>query len=210
MQQQPNVNKNVNNTGRQRAKSQSDKMCLPQQQTNANAKQNSNNKQRLQRQQSMIATNSNMQQQREYQSNSNASNNAYNSAPLSGTELLALAAAQSANNHNMAHNTTISKQKPRPSSVSLHFPDAYSKREPFEYNAASSSVADTTNNQETPQLQRMASGTNLRVLKRSTSHQPQPIMSNSSNPRPTLQFTPSFNSWTNFTFTKNFIANVFC
>jgi len=25
-----------------------------------------------------------------------------------------------------------------------------------------------------------------------------------------VDFTPNFNSWTNFSFTKNFIANVFC
>ena len=140
--------------------------------------------------------------------------------PLSGNDLLALAAAASASGASIKKSTNASvaatntgqfknisgnsgQQKPRPSSVSLHFPEA-------------SIMGESTNgNDQMPQLQRMASGTNLRILKRSTSYQP--TQQNHSDPqlRPqrktsSLPFTPSFNSWTNFTFTKNFIANVFC
>ncbi|XP_037936566.1 anaphase-promoting complex subunit 1 [Teleopsis dalmanni] len=76
-------------------------------------------------------------------------------------------------------------QKPRPSSVSLQY-----------------DKMPTSDGMH--QLQRMASGTGLRILKRANSYQPSQLQ------RQHSPFNPSLNSWTNFSFTKNFISNVFC
>ncbi|XP_075163981.1 decapping mRNA 2 isoform X2 [Haematobia irritans] len=226
---------NMNTNGRQRAKSQSDKISM-QQNNNTMSANNLNNK-KQQPQQSMIVTNSTMMlstsnsiisnhHNKNNKLNVNTANNMNNFTtgpktptppPLSGNDLLALAAAAAANgmviNNNNNNNTNSNNQqknntsgnnaeqikiKPRPSSVSLHFPDVATsiKRE---HSNLHTMLPET---QMPIQLQRMASGTNLRILKRSTSHQPQQQQRQS--------FTPSFNSWTNFTFTKNFMANVFC
>ncbi|XP_070141110.1 uncharacterized protein DCP2 [Drosophila kikkawai] len=99
-----------------------------------------------------------------------------------------------------------SQQRPRPASVSLNFGEV----------RAAPNAADAQGDMH--KLQRMASGTNLRILKRAQSQQPQQQQQQHQNliqqqQQPQLggvDFTPNFNSWTNFSFTKNFIANVFC
>ncbi|XP_004531625.1 mRNA decapping complex subunit 2 [Ceratitis capitata] len=218
-QQQSNGN---GSSGRVRAKSQGDKMCVQQQNTtknnNTNNNNGGNNKHRVQKQISMIIANSNETNNKDNKSNT-ICNTAANkprvvSTPLpsptcSGAELLALAAEAV----NMPPTVTNLTPRPRPASVSLHF---------------TTSVASPA----VQQLQRMASGTNLRILKRCTSYQPQTeqqelqtktlsikqlqeqqvlqLDNNQDTRQQPLKFTPSLNSWTNFSFTKNFISNVFC
>lgn len=233
-QQQSQGNANCNNSGRVRAKSQGDKMCVQQQQqhqqntnknNNTNNNNGGNNKHRVQKQLSMIIVNSNATANNDNNKSNHNNNNATHNtatqstrvattsqttptATCSGVELLAFAAKSAAAPSMTA--ATHSAQKPRPASVNLHF--------------ATSPTPVT--GQATQQLQRMASGTNLRILNRSTSHQPQTEQQNSQTKakqsqqfdnnqvqrqqQAQLKFTPSFNSWTNFSFTKNFIANVFC
>ncbi|XP_036325620.1 uncharacterized protein LOC118738766 isoform X1 [Rhagoletis pomonella] len=231
--QQQQVQSNAGNyNGRVRAKSQGDKMCV-QQNINRNHNTNTNNnggnnKHRVQKQISMIIINSNATTNSSIHNNNTINNNnntavfsaraASNPSPssCSGAELLAFAAeAAAASNLSSATN---SAQKQRPASVSLHL----------------ATPPTPATGQAIQQLQRMASGTNLRILKRSTSYQQQSQqLQSKSNSMQRLQqqalfeqsqrlendlqlrqapqkFTPSFNSWTNFSFTKNFIANVFC
>ncbi|XP_053954930.1 uncharacterized protein LOC128861065 [Anastrepha ludens] len=241
-QQQQSQSNAGYNSGRVRAKSQSDKMCVQQQSTNKNSNSNTNNnnncggnnKHRVQKQLSMIIVNSNAITHSDNKSNHNNNNAINNTAAHSarvasnptptastGAELLAFA-VEAASTPSLT-STTNSAQKPRPASATLHF-------------------ATPTVGQPTQELQRMASGTNLRILKRSTSYntqQPQPqqqelqpkknliqiLQQQEATSEQTQQFeteqevrhrheqqkfTPSFSSWMNFSFTKNFIANVFC
>nr|XP_036213639.1 mRNA decapping complex subunit 2-like [Bactrocera oleae] len=219
-QKQQQLQCNTSNSGRVRAKSQGDKMGVQQQNTNKTNNTNNNggnNKHRVQKQLSMIIVNSNATANND-NNKSNRNNNATHNtathntrvvtsptspASSSGAELLAFAAKSSAASSMSA--APNSAQKPRPASVSLHF--------------------TTSPTPVTQQLQHMVSGTNLRILNRSTSYQTQTEqqelqtktkqseVENNEVPRQQqaqLQFTPSFNSWTNFSFTKNFIANIFC
>ncbi|XP_039963354.1 mRNA decapping complex subunit 2 [Bactrocera tryoni] len=209
-QQQQQSNASCNNSGRVRAKSQGDKMCV--QNTNKTNTNNNggNNKHRVQKQISMSIVNSNATANNDNNKSNRNNNVTHNtathntrvatsptsSASSSGAELLAFAAKSSAAPSMSA--TTNSAQKPRPASVSSHFVTSPNS---------------------------VASGTNLRILNRSTSYQPlteqqelqtktkQAEVENNEVPRQQqaqLKFTPSFNSWTNFSFTKNFIANIFC
>lgn len=222
-QQQLQSNGKCNNGGRVRAKSQGDKMCVQQANSNKNNNTNNNggnNKQRVQKQLSMIIVNSNATANNDNKSNRN--NNATHntaihntrvatsptlSASSSGTELLAFAATSSAAPCMSA--ATNLAQKPRPASVSLHFA------------TSPTPVAG----QATQQLQHMTSGTTVRILNHNTSYQPQTeqqeLQTKTEQSEPEnielprqqqaqLKFTPCLNSWINFSFTKNFIANIFC
>ncbi|KAH8261230.1 hypothetical protein KR044_005633, partial [Drosophila immigrans] len=139
------------------------------------------------------------------------------STPTTGIDLIAMLTAAAA--AQKTPNPEQQQQRPRPASVSLNSPIAAT--------AAASPDAQTLH-----KLQRMASGTNLRILKRAQSQQPlaqqqhlqlqqqqqqqqqlqsqQPLLQQQQQQQGPLHFTPNFNSWTNFSFTKNFIANVFC
>ena len=206
---------NNDNTGRVRAKSQSDKLL-----NNGNNQQSAGiaikqqTKQRLQKQQSLIVTNSNAAH--------------LTPPPMSGTELLALAAAAATSPKNNVNGAAVAsvnllqalnlgtvgtngvKQKQRPSSVALHFPSS-----PVSAHTVEELELGLTKTHQQ----------NLRILKRSTSHQPassgavaqQKLQQQQRQAQLRLQqhpqqmkFNPSFNSWTNFSFTKNFITNVFC
>ncbi|XP_017053354.1 m7GpppN-mRNA hydrolase dcap-2 isoform X2 [Drosophila ficusphila] len=98
------------------------------------------------------------------------------------------------------------QQRPRPASVSLNFGAG----------SAAGATPTAPDAQDMHKLQRMASGTNLRILKRAQSQQPpqqqqlQQQQLQHQQQQLGTDFTPNFNSWTNFSFTKNFIANVFC
>lgn len=201
---------------RVRAKSQSDKMAIQNQQqqinnkTNNNGNNNINNnggssnnsKQRLQKQQSMIIT----------KISNNRAIDRFTPSPAFGTA--PIVATPSANgqppktiNNSYAEGKNITTKtanattgttlaRPRPASVSpQNAPVSLSSSPPK------------------PQLlHRMASGTNLRTLKRANSQQQKQELQRRQRQQTQqpLKFTPSFNSWTNFSFTKNFIANVFC
>ncbi|KAH8339303.1 hypothetical protein KR074_011029 [Drosophila pseudoananassae] len=122
--------------------------------------------------------------------------------PTTGVDLIAmLSAAAAAQRTPQTEQPQPQQQRPRPASVSLNFGESH--------------VATPTGqgSQDMHRLQRMASGTNLRILKRAQSQQPpqQQVQQLPQQPPPgAADFTPNFNSWTNFSFTKNFIANVFC
>ncbi|KAH8296111.1 hypothetical protein KR054_001923 [Drosophila jambulina] len=125
--------------------------------------------------------------------------------PTTGVDLIAMlsAAAAAAQKNPKNEQQQQTQQRPRPASVSLNFGGE----------GAAPSVADAQGDMH--KLQRMASGTNLRILKRAQSQQPQQqqqqLIQQQQQPQlGGVDFTPNFNSWTNFSFTKNFIANVFC
>ncbi|KAH8246209.1 hypothetical protein KR038_004811 [Drosophila bunnanda] len=125
--------------------------------------------------------------------------------PTTGVDLIAMlsaaaAAAQKNQKNEQQQQLSQSQQRPRPASVSLNFGGG-----------AAPSAVDAQADMH--KLQRMASGTNLRILKRVQSQQPQQqqlIQQQQPAQLGGVDFTPNFNSWTNFSFTKNFIANVFC
>ncbi|KAH8242465.1 hypothetical protein KR032_006990 [Drosophila birchii] len=127
-----------------------------------------------------------------------------------GVDLIAMlsaaaaAAAQKNPKNEQQQQHSQVQQRPRPASVSLNFGGGGGAAPP-----AADAQADMH------KLQRMASGTNLRILKRAQSQQPQQqqqqLIQQQQQPQlGGVDFTPNFNSWTNFSFTKNFIANVFC
>ncbi|KAH8386085.1 hypothetical protein KR200_002154 [Drosophila serrata] len=129
--------------------------------------------------------------------------------PTTGVDLIAMLSAAAAaaqknpKNEQQQQQPSQSQQRPRPASVSLNFGGG----------GAAPSPADAQGDMH--KLQRMASGTNLRILKRAQSQQPQQqqqqLIQQQQQPQlGGVDFTPNFNSWTNFSFTKNFIANVFC
>ncbi|XP_067644599.1 uncharacterized protein DCP2 [Eurosta solidaginis] len=258
--QQPLQSNVYSNSGRARAKSQSDKMCVQQQQPSSSQINNVNNdtniggnlnKYGIQKQQATtmvvspntvkssnkdnILNNFNMNAANNKNTATNNAKIESNTSPTSGYELLAFAAEAATTFTSLTNSSSSVQQKQRPASVSLHF-------ETMPIPAAGQLIQQ--------KLQRMASGTNLRILKRSTSFQQQ--MQQNQQKQPTearsmqqlqqpqhkstllqssqqqlqneqalqrqqqqqtstdLKFKPSFNSWTNFSFTKNFIANVFC
>ncbi|XP_017086265.1 uncharacterized protein LOC108118208 isoform X2 [Drosophila eugracilis] len=130
--------------------------------------------------------------------------------PTTGMDLIAMlsaaaAAQKSPKNEQQPQQQQQQQQRPRPASVSLNFGAG------SDVGGATLSAPDA---QDMHKLQRMASGTNLRILKRAQSQQPQQQLQNQQQQQQQQQlgvdFTPNFNSWTNFSFTKNFIANVFC
>lgn len=124
--------------------------------------------------------------------------------PTTGVDLIAMLSAAAAAQRTPKTEKPQQQQRPRPASVSLNFGESQ------QVATASASAQDA---QDMHKLQRMASGSNLRILKRAQSHQPpqQQQLQLPQQPQPgAADFTPNFNSWTNFSFTKNFIANVFC
>ncbi|XP_070136217.1 uncharacterized protein DCP2 isoform X2 [Drosophila bipectinata] len=122
--------------------------------------------------------------------------------PTTGVDLIAmLSAAAAAQRTPQTEQPQPQQQRPRPASVSLNFGESHA------------ATPTGQGSQDMHRLQRMASGTNLRILKRAQSQQPpqQQVQQLPQQPPPgAADFTPNFNSWTNFSFTKNFIANVFC
>ncbi|KAH8380654.1 hypothetical protein KR009_011993 [Drosophila setifemur] len=131
--------------------------------------------------------------------------------PTTGMDLIAMlsaaAAAQRTPKNEQPQQQQQQQQRPRPASVSLNF------------GATNVAATSTPESQDTHKLQRMASGSNIRILKRTQSQQPpqqqqqqqqQLQLQQQQQPPLGTDFTPNFNSWTNFSFTKNFIANVFC
>ncbi|EDW40375.1 GL24929 [Drosophila persimilis] len=122
--------------------------------------------------------------------------------PTTGMDLIAMLSAAAAAQQKTP---TAGQPRPRPASVSLNF---------------EGSPTTGPSQQQHNQLQRMPSGTNLRILKRAQSQQPSQQLQQQQQHQsqvgvgtPALgpmDFTPNFNSWTNFTFTKNWIENVFC
>ncbi|XP_030372380.1 mRNA-decapping enzyme subunit 2 [Scaptodrosophila lebanonensis] len=181
---------------RMRAKSQSDKQS---------------NQQQQQQDRSSMSKMDNVQQQKQQQQQKPKT-------PTTGVDLIAMLTAAAA--AQTAPALDQQQQRPRPASVSLNL--GQTARTP------STSNGLVVNPDTLHKLQRMASGSNLRILKR-----PQPMPQQALNQQQqqhqlpqqlqlqrqasaagaadlTTTFTPNFNSWTNFSFTKNFIANVFC
>ncbi|XP_015045072.2 uncharacterized protein LOC6539613 isoform X1 [Drosophila yakuba] len=132
--------------------------------------------------------------------------------PTTGMDLIAMlsaaaAAQKTSNKEQQTQQQQHQQQRPRPASVSLNLGAGSATT-----NHATPSAPDA---QDMHKLQRMASGTNLRILKRAQSQQPQQhhqqqLQLEQQQQQLGTDFTPNFNSWTNFSFTKNFIANVFC
>ncbi|XP_017010881.2 uncharacterized protein DCP2 [Drosophila takahashii] len=122
--------------------------------------------------------------------------------PTTGMDLIAmLSAAAAAQKTPKNEQQQQQQQRPRPASVSLNFGAG----------SAAGAAPSAPDAQDVHKLQRMASGTNLRILKRAQSQQPQQLqLQQQQQQQLGTDFTPNFNSWTNFSFTKNFIANVFC
>lgn len=119
----------------------------------------------------------------------------------------AAAAQKTPNNEQQTHEKQQQQQRPRPASVSLNLGAG----------SATGATTSAPDAQYMHRLQRMASGTNLRILKRAQSQQPQQHhqqqlqleQQQQQQQQLGIDFTPNLNSWTNFSFTKNFIANVF-
>ncbi|XP_016959067.2 uncharacterized protein LOC108030597 isoform X2 [Drosophila biarmipes] len=121
--------------------------------------------------------------------------------PTTGMDLIAmLSAAAAAQKTPKTEQAAQQQQRPRPASVSLNYGAG----------SAAGVTPSAPDAQDMHKLQRMASGTNLRILKRAQSQQPQQLQLQQQQQQLGVDFTPNFNSWTNFSFTKNFIANVFC
>nr|NP_648805.2 decapping protein 2, isoform A [Drosophila melanogaster]AAF49579.4 decapping protein 2, isoform A [Drosophila melanogaster] len=133
--------------------------------------------------------------------------------PTTGMDLIAMLSAAAAaqktpNNEQQTQEKQQQQQRPRPASVSLNLGAG----------SATGATTSAPDAQYMHRLQRMASGTNLRILKRAQSQQPQQHhqqqlqleQQQQQQQQLGIDFTPNLNSWTNFSFTKNFIANVFC
>nr|XP_016944367.2 mRNA-decapping enzyme 2 isoform X1 [Drosophila suzukii] len=123
--------------------------------------------------------------------------------PTTGMDLIAMLSAAAAAQKTPKNEQPAQQQqqpRPRPASVSLNFGAG----------GAAGATPSAPDAQDMHKLQRMASGTNLRILKRAQSQQPQQLQLQQQQQQLGVDFTPNFNSWTNFSFTKNFIANVFC
>ncbi|EDV52162.1 uncharacterized protein LOC6544297 isoform X2 [Drosophila erecta] len=172
---------------------------------------------RKEKQQQLKAAKSQKQQQQQQRSRTKSqSDKQYNpqqpvkilgqQQPTTGMDLIAMLSAAAAA-QKTPNKEQHQQQRPRPASVSLNLGAGCATT-----NNATPSAPDA---QDMHKLQRMASGTNLRILKRAQSQQPQQnhqqqLQVEQQQQQLGTDFTPNFNSWTNFSFTKNFIANVFC
>ncbi|XP_033156905.1 uncharacterized protein LOC117138968 isoform X2 [Drosophila mauritiana] len=175
---------------------------------------------RKEKQQQLKAAKAQKQQQQQRSRTKSQSDKQYNpqqpvkilgqQQPTTGMDLIAMlsAAAAAQKTPNNEQQQQQQQQRPRPASVSLNLGAG----------SATGATTSAPDAQDMHRLQRMASGTNLRILKRAQSQQPQQNhqqqlqleQQQQQQQQLGIDFTPNFNSWTNFSFTKNFIANVFC